>query len=68
MKNAKREITLNERDSLADMREIEKTLAKAYLEAAFFEEKKALREALFEGAKNSAESAVLLSELMKERE
>jgi hypothetical protein len=46
MKNSKREITLNEMDSLCDMLETERALAHAYLDGLKDAESKHVRETL----------------------
>ena len=68
MKNSKREISLNEKDSIFDILETEKSLARSYLEASFCAEKKEERERFFSFAKESLDTSVSLFGLFQERE
>ena len=68
MKQAKRDITLTEKDSIYDMLEVEKALAREYLEACFLEEKKERREEFLTSLKAVAETVFMLDGLWKARE
>ncbi len=64
MKNEKREITLNEKDSLTDMLEMEKSLANAYLGGLWLVEKKQFREQILKNISYVAEDAFLLLDIL----
>ena len=68
MKNAKRDITLNEQDSIADMAQTERTLFYAFSRALFLSERKETREALWRGMERTAKNAFFLQELNKMKE
>ncbi len=64
MKNEKREITLNEKDSLKDMLEAEKSLVNAYTGGAWLVEKKQFREQLLKHIACIFQDAFLISDIL----
>lgn len=67
MKNSKREITLNEFDSLQDMLFMEKTLLREYCTAVFSAERKETRSYLTECIASVAEDVFFLKDLLSAR-
>lgn len=65
MKNEKREITLNERDSLTDMLRAEKFLLLSYVDALSYALKKETRSAILEKMEKSAEEVLYLRDLIQ---
>ena len=59
MKNAKRDITLNEQDSIADMAQTERLLFYAFARALFRAERKETREVLWRGMERAARNVFL---------
>lgn len=68
MKNAKRDVTLNEKDSIADMTQTEKTLFYSFARAMFRAERKETRETFWKGMRRAAENVFFLQEAEKSRE
>lgn len=64
MKLEKREITLNEYDSLMDAFYLHKTLINEYLSVLFSVEKKQIREGLLQCIKETAEDGFFLLDLI----
>lgn len=67
MKNEKREITLNEKDSLSDMLETEKSLVNAYTGGLWIAEKKQFRDELLRNISCIAQDAFLLADILSEK-
>lgn len=67
MKNAKRDVTLDEKDSIADMIQTERNLFYSFARALFFAEKKETRETLQRGMERAAQNVFLLQDELKER-
>lgn len=67
MKNAKKDVTLNERDSIADMIQTEKNLFYSFARALFFAERKESREAMQKGMERAAQNVFLLQDELKAR-
>lgn len=65
MKNAKRNITLNEKDSIEDMAQTERALFFAYARALFGARRKETREMLWKGMERAAKNAFFLAEIAK---
>lgn len=65
MKNEKREITLNEKDSIRDMLETEKGLSLAYTDALWQAERREVRHRVLEHIPAVAEDIFLLADLFK---
>ena len=65
MKNAKRDITLNEKDSIEDMAQTERALFFAYARALFGARRKETREMLWKGMERAAKNAFFLAEIAK---
>lgn len=65
MKNAKREITLNERDSIEDMAQTERALFFAFARAVFKAERKETREILKRGMERAAQNVFFLNDAAK---
>lgn len=69
MKNAKRDITLNEKDSIEDMAQTERALffayARALFGAGFGAGRKETREMLWKGMERAAKNAFFLTEIAK---
>ena len=63
MKNAKRDITLNEKDSVEDMAQTERALFFAFARALFSAERKETRETLWRGMERAAKNAFFLAEI-----
>lgn len=63
MKNAKRDITLNEKDSIEDMAQTERTLFFAFSRALFAASRKETRETLWRGMERAAKNAFFLAEI-----
>ena len=55
MKLEKREITLNEKDSLFEMLCLEKMLVESYIEALFFSERKEVKMSLIKGVEEGVQ-------------
>ena len=55
MKLEKREITLNEEDSLFEMLCLEKMLVESYIEALFFSERKEVKMSLIKGVEEGVQ-------------
>ena len=68
MKNAKRDITLNERDSIEDMAQTERTLFYAFSRALFLSSRKETRDALWKGMERAAKNVFFLEELNQMKE
>ena len=64
MKNEKREITLNEKDSIKDMLEMEKTLVKGYVDSLWRVEKKQFREQILKHISSTAQDVFLLGDIL----
>ena len=64
MKNEKREITLNEKDSLTDMLETEKNVLNAYVDSLWQVEKKQFREQILRNLNETAQDAFLLLDIL----
>ena len=64
MKNEKREITLNEKDSLRDMLETEKSLVNAYVGGAWLVEKKQFREQILTHVSCLCQDVFLISDIL----
>lgn len=64
MKNEKREITLNEEDSLKDMLQTEKYLLENYVGSLAFVEKKQCREEILKHLAFVAEDVFLLTDIL----
>lgn len=67
MKNSKREITLNECDSLEDMLFMEKALMREYCAAVFSAQRKETRSYLVECLSSVAEDVFFLRDLISPR-
>ena len=67
MKNEKREITLNEKDSLHDMLETEKGLLQAYLSYAVLCKRKEVRLQLMSEMQKVMEDVFFLSDILEEK-
>ena len=67
MKNSKREITLNEYDSLEDMLFMEKSLMREYCTAIFSARRKETRDYLVEAFSSVAEDVFFLEDLLAAR-
>ena len=63
MKNAKRDITLNEKDSIEDMAQTERALFFAYARALFGAGRKETREMRWKGMERAAKNAFFLAEI-----
>ena len=63
MKNAKRDVTLNEKDSIEDMAQTERALFFAFARALFAVNRKETRETLWKGMERAAKNAFFLSEI-----
>jgi len=68
MKLEKREITLNEQDSVFEMICLEKLLTESYLESLFFVERKEVGKFLTEAINEGVQTLFSLQDLMKEKE
>ena len=67
MKNSKREITLNECDSLSDMLFLEKSLMREYCTAVFSAKRKEERTYLTDSLASVAEDIFFLQDLLDSR-
>lgn len=67
MKNSKREITLNEYDSLQDMLFMEKSLMREYCTAIFSARRKEVRSYLTEAFSSVTEDVFFLQDLLASR-
>ncbi|MCI5974751.1 MAG: hypothetical protein MRZ13_01540 [Clostridiales bacterium] len=67
MKNAKRDITLNEQDSIADMAQTERLLFYAFARALFRAERKEAREVLWQGMERAVRNVFFLEDAGKKR-
>ena len=65
MRLEKREITLNEQDSLLDVAFMVKALLFEYVEALSKVDRKETRERLLEGVKDTAEALFLVNDLLE---
>lgn len=63
MKNAKRDITLNEKDSIEDMAQTERTLFYAFARALFRAERHETREMIWRGMERAARNVFFLEGL-----
>ena len=63
MKLEKREITLNEKDSLFEMLCLEKMLVESYIEALFFSERKEVKMSLIKGVEEGVQMLLRLQDL-----
>ena len=63
MKLEKREITLNEKDSLFEMLCLEKMLVESYIEALFFSERKEVKMALIKGVEEGVQMLLRVQDL-----
>lgn len=64
MKNEKRDVTLNEEDSIKDMLCMERVLLNEYVTAIYGAERKEARTALIEGLSATAEEVFFLEDLL----
>ena len=65
MKLEKREITLNEEDSLFEMLCLEKMLVESYIEALFFAERKEVKDVLIKGVQEGMQMLVRAQDLTR---
>ena len=63
MKLEKREITLNEKDSLFEMLCLEKMLVESYIEALFFSERKEVKMSLTKGVEEGVQMLLRVQDL-----
>lgn len=63
MKLEKREITLNEKDSLFEMLCLEKMLVESYIEALFFSERKEVKMSLIKGVEEGVQMLLRVQDL-----
>ena len=63
MKLEKREITLNEKDSLFEMLCLEKMLVESYIEALFFSERKEVKMSLIKGVEEGMQMLLRVQDL-----
>ena len=63
MKLEKREITLNEKDSLFEMLCLEKMLVESYIEALFFSERKEVKMSLIKGVDEGVQMLLRVQDL-----
>ena len=63
MKLEKREITLNEEDSLFEMLCLEKMLVESYIEALFFSERKEVKMSLIKGVEEGVQMLLRVQDL-----
>ena len=63
MKLEKREITLNEKDSLIEMLCLEKMLVESYIEALFFSERKEVKMSLIKGVEEGVQMLLRVQDL-----
>lgn len=68
MKNSKREITLNEKDSIKDLLASEKGLLNGYVSALFHAERKETRQYLINCLSEAAEDVFFLTDVLKTSE
>ena len=63
MRLEKREITLNEEDSLFEMLCLEKMLVESYIEALFFSERKEVKMSLIKGVEEGVQMLLRVQDL-----
>lgn len=63
MRLEKREITLNEKDSLFEMLCLEKMLVESYIEALFFSERKEVKMSLIKGVEEGVQMLLRVQDL-----
>ena len=63
MRLEKREVTLNEKDSLFEMLCLEKMLVESYIEALFFSERKEVKMSLIKGVEEGVQMLLRVQDL-----